>query len=264
MNDNERVVDDTDPATEAFSRLEREMALMRRAVEHLAAEKADITIPDYTVTLGQISQHLGAAHQTLDVIAAKPAMELTPESLAQRVDYAARQARQTDHHELHRAQERYDYASRELNGVVATIRAVDEQVRHLWWAAGGGLLAGCLLWAILPGVLLRALPDSWHGPEMMAAHIVGEQSMWEAGERLMRAGNPERWRGIVGAAEMRRNNLETIRDCEQRAADANEPVRCTIKVETRVIPAVGTNRRASLHRRHPSVSASSAGSIEIA
>lgn len=30
-----------------------ETALMRRAVEHLAAEKADITIPDYTVTLGR-------------------------------------------------------------------------------------------------------------------------------------------------------------------------------------------------------------------
>lgn len=232
MNDNERVrEDDDDPAAEAFARLERETALMRRAVEHLAAEKADITIPDYTVTLGEISQRLGSAHQTLEVIAAKPAMELTPESLAQRTDQAARQARQTDHQELYRARERYDHASRELNGVVATIRAADEQGRYLWWAAGSGLVAGCLLWAILPGVMLRALPDSWHGPEKLAAHIVGEPSLWEAGGRLMQAGNPEGWRGIVGAAEMTRNNLETIQRCEQTAIKAKEPVRCTIRID---------------------------------
>ena len=36
----------TDPAAEAFARLEGELALMRRAVQHLAAERADIVIPD--------------------------------------------------------------------------------------------------------------------------------------------------------------------------------------------------------------------------
>ena len=233
MNDNERILEeDHNPAAEAFSRLEREMALVRRAVEHLAAEKADITIPDYTTTLGEISQRLGAAYQTLDVIAAKPAMELTPERLAQRIDQAARQARQTDHHELHRARERYDHASRELNGVVATIRAADEQVRHLWWAAGGGLLAGCLLWAILPGVLLRALPDSWHGPEMMAAHIVGETSMWEAGARLMQAGSPQTWNALNLATRILRDNRDAIEECQKTAARTNKPVRCTVEIET--------------------------------
>ena len=40
-----------DPAAEAFARLEGELALMRRAVQHLAAERADIVIPDYGATL---------------------------------------------------------------------------------------------------------------------------------------------------------------------------------------------------------------------
>lgn len=158
-------------------------------------------------------------------------MELTPESLAHRIDQAARQARQTDRDELRSAHNRYDHASRELRGLVATVRAAHEQDRQLWWAAGGGLLAGCLLWAVLPGVILRALPDSWHGPEMMAAHIVGEQSMWEAGGRLMHAGNPEEWQAIVDAAELLRDNLETIRSCEKTAAKTGEPVRCTIEVD---------------------------------
>lgn len=231
MNDNERADDESDPATEAFSRLEREMALMRRAVEHLAAEKADITIPDYTVTLGEILQRLGAAHQTLRTIVDKPAMSLTPESLARRIDQAAQQARRTDHEELRGACNQYDHASHDLRGLVATVRTAHEQGRHLWWAAGGGLLAGCLLWAILPGIILRALPDSWHGPEKMAAHIVGEPSIWEAGARLMRAGNPEAWRGVVEAAQMVRDNRETIGGCEKAAAKTAEPVRCTIDVD---------------------------------
>lgn len=231
MNDNERAYEeDHDPAAEAFSRLEREMALMRRAVEHLAAERADITIPDYTATLGEMSQYLNQAQQELKAIAARPAMKLTPESLAQRIDDAARQARRIDHQELHHARERYDYAARELGGVVATVRAADAQRRHLLWAVGGGVLAGCLLWAILPGVVLRALPDSWHGPERMAAHIVGEPSVWEAGARLMQAGNPMGWQGIVRAAEVWDRNRETIRGCERSAAKMNTSVRCTIDI----------------------------------
>lgn len=73
----EREMEDQDPATAAFARLEGEVALMRRAVEQVAAEKADIHIPDYSNTLGELSKHLGSAAQTLKVIVAKPAMELT-------------------------------------------------------------------------------------------------------------------------------------------------------------------------------------------
>jgi len=231
MNDNERAYEeDSDPAAEAFSRLEHEMALMRRAVAHLAAEKADITIPDYTQTLGEMSHYLNQAQQELKTIAAKPAMTLTPRNLAEHIDDAARQARRIDHEELRRARERYDYAWRELNGVVATVRAADAQQKHLVWAASLGVLAGCLLWAILPGVILRALPDSWHGPERMAAHIVGEPSMWEAGARIMSAGNPEGWRIVVDAAQMWRDNRETIADCKADA-DPLETLRCPIYIQ---------------------------------
>ena len=55
-----------DPA-EAFDRLraviegqDRELALLRRAVEGLAAERAHIDVPDYTETLGRIQQGVDA------------------------------------------------------------------------------------------------------------------------------------------------------------------------------------------------------------
>ena len=49
-----------DPATQAFARLEGEMALVRRAVQNLATEKAEIDIPDYSNTLGEMAKRLVA------------------------------------------------------------------------------------------------------------------------------------------------------------------------------------------------------------
>ena len=219
-----------DPATQAFARLEGEMALMRRAVEHLAAEKADIVIPDYSTTLGEMAKRLSATAQGLLAIAEKPAMQLTPEGLAARIEAAAEKSRASDKATLREAREAHQEAARIIHGLVGAVRGTDEQRKHLIWAAGGGLAAGCLLWSILPGVLLRALPDSWHMPESMAAHIIGEPTLWDAGTRMMRAGSAEGWQAIADAAEMRRDNREAIDACEQAASKAEEPVRCSIKI----------------------------------
>src|SRR3546814_12683610 len=72
-------IETDDTAAEAFARLEGEVALVRRAVQQLAAEKAEIRIPDYSRTLGEMVKRLGSAEQALNRIADKPAMELTPE-----------------------------------------------------------------------------------------------------------------------------------------------------------------------------------------
>ena len=87
-----------------------------------------------------------------------------------------------------------------------------------------------LLWSFLPGVILRAMPASWHMPESMAAHIIGEPSLWEAGGRMMAADNPQDWQAIVAAADLRRNNHVVISRCEQRAAKFKRPVPCSIRV----------------------------------
>src|SRR3546814_11414320 len=101
-----------------------------------------------------------------------------------------------------------------LAGTAATIR---DQRRRLLWAAGGGLLAGMLLWSFLPGVLLRASPQSWHMPENMARHIIGEPSLWEAGARLMQAHEPDMWQAIGDADELRRATRPVIDKGKQKA-----------------------------------------------
>ena len=228
MSDDER--ESEDPAAVAFTRLEGEVALVRRAVQQLAAEKSEIRIPDYTDTLGELSKHLGAAERTLRTIVSKPAMELTPEEMARRFDRAARQARDATDSEMRRAQVQLNNAVYELRGTTSTLRAAHEQRRHLIWAASGGVLAGCLLWSIVPGAVARALPDRWQLPERMAAHIVGAPGLWEGGMRLMQAGSPAAYRAISAAAVMRHDNKGKIAGCEKAALNAKKRVRCTIMV----------------------------------
>jgi len=212
-----------DPATRAFARLEGEMALMRRAVEHMATEKAEIDIPDYSNTLAEMAKRLVAIED-------KPAMQMAPEDFASRMQAAAKQARRDDHIALADAQREHIDAVRTLRALVGDAVSFNEQRRRLKWVAGGGLLAGMLLWAVLPGVIARALPTSWHLPERIAARTVGAPTLWEAGTWIMRADSPEAWRAIADAADIRRDNREAIDACEQQAAKANQPVRCTIRI----------------------------------
>lgn len=79
------------------------MALMRRAVEHLDAERADIVIPDYGATLAEMTKRLGAVSRGITTIAEQPAMQLTPDSLGTRIEAVAVSARRTDHDRINQA-----------------------------------------------------------------------------------------------------------------------------------------------------------------
>lgn len=215
-----------DPATQAFARLEGEMALVRRAVQNLATEKAEIDIPDYSNTLGEMAKRLVAIDE-------HPAMQMTPEDMAARIQAAAAKARRDDHVALSDAKQQHIESSRALRALAGDVASFNEQRRRLKWAAGSGLLAGCLLWAVLPGFIARILPASWHLPERIAARTVREPTLWEAGTRMMRADSPEAWQAISDAADIRRDNREAIDACEQQATVAKQPVRCTIRVQNR-------------------------------
>jgi hypothetical protein len=108
------------------------------------------------------------------------------------------------------------------------VRDKYEQRKRLVWASSASVLAGCLWWLFLPGLVARRLPEGWHMPECMARHMVGEPTLWEAGARIMRADSPEAWQAIADAAEIRRDNREAIDICRQAAGKANHPVRCVI------------------------------------
>lgn len=214
----------TDPATRAFNRLEGEMALMRRAVEHVATEKDEIDVPDYGSTLAEIAERLLAIEDA-------PALQMTPEDMVARINVAASRARHDDWAALNKAKQQHDEAVYALRHLVGTVTTVREQQRRIYWAVGGGLLAGVLIWSFLPGVIARTLPASWHLPERIAARTVSEPTLWEAGVRIMQADSPETWQAIVDAAEMRRNNQNALAACARKAKEGKHAVRCAIRVQ---------------------------------
>ena len=83
------IQDGGDPA-EAFDRSraviegqDRELALLRRAVEGLAAERAAIDVPDYSETLGVLQQGVdtatGRIGHVVHILSKAPALAMTPE-----------------------------------------------------------------------------------------------------------------------------------------------------------------------------------------
>ncbi|MGB3753925.1 MAG: DUF6118 family protein [Parerythrobacter sp.] len=223
-------VTETDPATEAFARLEGEMAMMRHTVQNMARERADIVIPDYTTTLGQMADQLAQVSKTLSTIGKKPAFELTPEDIAVQIKRASLDM-QRDSSDLFRQGRRdFDSATAQLNAIAGHVRTEDEQKRQTWRFAGVGLLAGILLWSILPGTIARAMPENWHWPERMAERALGDSSRWNAGSRMMQSADPQAWHVLVAAADMQRHNRDKIEDCRKRANSSGKIVSCTLQI----------------------------------
>lgn len=173
--------DEIDPATQAFAQLERQMALMRHAVEHLSAERTDTVVPDYNATLGRISGDLAKVTQAVAQIAAEPALKHTPQTMAERIAQAAETARRSDHERLLQAQIELGTAGEDLRRMVGTIRTAAEQRQRTIKVAGVGVLIGVLLWAGLAGPIARSLPDSWQLPERIARRALGTPTLVDAG-----------------------------------------------------------------------------------
>lgn len=221
--------DEVDEATQAFARLEGEMAMMRRAVQQLATERADINIPDYTETLGQMAGQLEKITETLTGISDKPAIKLTPEAIANQIKHASADMQRENHELFKQARQGLDSATGQLRALVGQVRTEAEQKRQAWHYAAAGLLAGILLWSILPGTIARAMPDSWYWPERMAGRLLGESSRWNAGSRMMQSADPQAWHVLVTAADIQRDNRDKIEACRKRASSSKKNVSCTIK-----------------------------------
>lgn len=223
---------DIDPAAAAFTRLEEEMALMRRAVQQLAAERADIVIPDYDPTLKEMAKQLGAVGGYLKGITAHPAMQLTPETIADRIAVAAQSARRADQDQVVQSQTELQHATRELRAITTTVRTSADQRAIVMRTAGAGMLAGALLWSFLPGAVARALPDSWQLPERLAARMVDAPTVTEAGIRLIRSQSPEGWQAIQFAARLEEQNREALSACRAKAEKSGAQVRCSVMVSS--------------------------------
>src|SRR3546814_5622398 len=124
--------DEIDPATEAFARLEGEMAMVRHTVQNMARERADIVIPDYTATLSQMADQLAQASKTLSTIGRKPAIELTPEDIAFQIKRASLDLLRDSSDLFRPGRKDLALSTGRLASISGRVRIEEEQKRQTW------------------------------------------------------------------------------------------------------------------------------------
>lgn len=239
-----------DAAAEAFTGLRdgverqgEEIVLLRRAIEGLAAARADVAqlpeLPDYSETLAKQLQGIAIVMREVAALQKLPALDMTPEQMAARITAAGASARSEDRALIAEARRALDDISRSLHGHIKEARGVAVQKRALIQAGLGGLAAGALLWSVLPGFVVRNLaPASWHWPERMATRTLGTDGMWNGARRLGAAASPANWDTMVEGAIIVQDNRDAVDGCRKAMGKNAKSTKCTITLSRLDTPGV--------------------------
>lgn len=159
-----------DPA-EAFEAVRHELSLLHNAVLGLTAAREKI--PDYSATLAELHTLVDDARRRAAAIQQSPSLQMTVATVAKDIHAAAEFVRVEERRMLDASRAAIDRSVGAIDAIVQRGQAADRQHDRLIRAACGGLVAGILLWSILPGAIARSLPSSWHVPEWMATRTLG-------------------------------------------------------------------------------------------
>jgi hypothetical protein len=185
---------DTSLAVHAFGELRGEISLLRRAVERLTDERT--SQPDYGPSLEAIANRLEDVCVWARRVSERPALKLTPSSLASEMAAAAENSRADDQRLVKNVAAGMEAAAGRIDAMIARSRSVAEQNRELHRNRIAFAVAGIVTFAILPGAVARSLPVSWAVPERIAARMLGTD-MWGAGQRMMAKADPVRWEEVL-------------------------------------------------------------------
>lgn len=214
-----------DAAAEAFEGVRGELALLRRAIEGIAARDDRPEPPDYGETLGQITKLANATLQRAEFMRKAIEEEAVARQVANRITGAVAEDRQA----VKTAAGELRDATRALQSVTVSARRGDEQNKWLGVAAIGGIVVGMIVWAVFAGIVARAVPANFHWPEKMAARTLA-MPMWEGGPRMMRTAAPVSFANIAAADRIVPDNRNAVEACHKAAVRAKKAVRCTIEV----------------------------------
>src|SRR3546814_16202723 len=125
----------------------------RHTVQNMARERSDIVIPDYTATLSQRADQLAQASKTLSTIGRKPAIELTPEDIADQLKRASLALLRDSSDLFRQGRKAHDLAPGRLASLGRRIHYEEKQKRTAWRVAGRRLHAVLLLRSHLPRII---------------------------------------------------------------------------------------------------------------
>jgi hypothetical protein len=220
-----------DTATIAFVEMRDSFSTMARAVSCLSGEWKALVIPDYSKTLENVAMELKATADQLGQWAEKPALKLTPQALSDAIIKAGSAARVEDHAALDKAIKAINQTEKDMTGALVSARTAQAQDKRLRRVSINCMTVGMIIWAIVPGPIIRAMPASWHLPERLAARTIGTD-MWQAGGRLMEASNSDGWGIIVKVSQIASDNRQAIESCVRMASRRHADVGCTITVKS--------------------------------
>lgn len=215
-----------DPAVDAFERLRSEVALLRRAVEGLAAD-AGAEAPDYSPTLAELSEAVAEVNAHVAALGERPALVLAPEQLGSLLQMAASRLLAKPLSELERDRASLGHATEALRGARQADIARSRSWRRTASLLGSGVLAGAILWGLLLGPLARLLPAAWGAPERLASATLA-LPVGPSGERLLRRGDPETWDAVQLVRRLPDSQVAELRRCLARSADSKVRT-CTLK-----------------------------------
>jgi hypothetical protein len=215
----------SDSATLAFDKLRREVTTLRLAIERMTDEPEKIVIPDYTDTLTGMERRVGSLAKSYAALCETPALATTPDQIAQKILAAGANARAQDHTALDRAIKAFDQSEEAITGALASARTEAAQNKRLKRVSINCMIAGMVIWATFPGIVIRAMPATWQLPERMAAWSLGD-GMWVAGDRLQIASDSRRWkvRSAFDTAV-----LESVTLCRESLAQNSRLGHCRIE-----------------------------------
>ena len=130
-------------AAEAFDELRNQVSLLHAAIEGLTAAKEKM--PDYSPTLRKIEARLDNIDQRVESIHDKPAMRLTPLTLAAESHEASRSYGAEDRKSVGEARAELARSLGRVEAMIKQRRSTGEQDWWVTWAGTGGLLCGALL-----------------------------------------------------------------------------------------------------------------------
>lgn len=214
-----------DAAAEAFEGVRGELALLRRAIEGIAARDDRPEPPDYSETLGQLTKLATATYQRAEILRKAAEEETVARQVAARITGTVAEDRKA----VKTAAGELRDATRVLQGVTVSARRSDEQNRWLAWTAIGGSVVGMVAWAVFAGIVARAVPASWQWPEKMAARTLA-MPMREGGQRMMRTAAPEAFANVAAADRIVTANRKALEICQKRAAKTRQAERCVVSV----------------------------------
>jgi hypothetical protein len=218
-----------DNATIAFVEMRDSFSTMARAVSSLSGEWNALVIPDYSKTLEKVAMELKANADQLEKWAEKPALKLTPQALSDAIIKAGSAARADDHTALDKAIKTLNQTEKDMTGALVSARTAQAQDKRLRRVSINCMIAGMVLWAIVPGPIIRAMPASWHLPERVAARVLGTNA-WEGGQRLVVFANPDGWGSLAMVGRATQLSVQAIKACVELATKSRKPVRCSILV----------------------------------